>query len=98
MLSLLDRNLKLQSHYNEDYELTEKTCLISDYDFDEIVLTNDQLIELVNEKIKQFYKTASKSEKDRFNEIVKTASKFETFKEYFNVSLKESQKGEREWN
>ena len=55
LLKLLDENIKLENHYNSNFELTDKSCLIDYSKADEkIILTNDQLIEIVNKKINQF--------------------------------------------
>ena len=100
MLSLLDQNLKLESHYNKDWQLTDKVNLINFQNSDEkIILTNDQLIEMVNKKMKQFLKTASRKERGQFNDKIKTAyENFDSFKAFYDYSLKQIEKEGSEWN
>lgn len=99
LLNLLDKNLALEIYYNDDFELTDKTQLINYSKPEEKkVLTDEQLIEVVNKKINYFLKTANRKEIKEFKEVVKNASQFESFKNYYDVSLKQNQQGEREWN
>ena len=99
LLNLLDNNLKLETHFNSSFEITDKSCLINYLNSEEKTILNDnQLIELVNKKMNNFLKTASRKEIKEFNEKVNNAFKFESFKEYYNFSLKQNEQGEREWN
>lgn len=99
MLKLLDKNLNLESHYDSNYELTGKSRLINyENPEDEIILTDDQLVEMVNKKYNQFLKETSKKEAKQIKEIMKESSKFESFIEFYDLALNQNQKGEREWN
>ena len=99
MLKLLDENLSLENHYNADYELTDKSCLINYLNPEEkVVLTDNQLIETVNKKLNKFLRTASRKEVKQFNETIKNSFKFESFKDYYDFTLNQNQKGEREWS
>ena len=99
LLNHLDKNLRLESHFNSDYELTGKSRLIN-YSKPEqdLVLTDDQLIETVNKKINQFLKNASRKEVKQFNELIKNTSKYASFEEFYDLNLNKNQKEEREWN
>lgn len=99
MLKLLDENLYLESHYDSNYELTGKSRLINyEKPEEEIILTDDQLVEMVNQKYNQFLKEASRKEAKQIKEIIKESSKFESFTEFYDLALNQNQKGEREWN
>lgn len=99
MLKLLDENLYLESHYDSNYELTGKSQLINHRKpEEEIILTDDQLVEMVNKKYNKFLKESSRKEVKRIEEMIKQSSKFESFTEFYNLVLNQNQKGEREWN
>ena len=99
MLRLLDKNLNLESHYDSNYELTGKSRLINyEKPEEEIILTDEQLVEMVNKKYNQFLKESSRKEAKRIKEIIKESSKFESFTEFYDLALNQNQKGEREWN
>lgn len=99
MLNYLDKNVYLENEYDDNYQFTGNARLI-DYSNPEEdkILTNEQLIEVVNKKLNQFLKTASKIEQKQFNQIVKDASRYESFNEYCNQILKQNGKGEQEWS
>lgn len=99
LLNLLDKNLSIENEYDENFNFTGKSCLINyAKPNDEKILTNEQLMELVNKKINKFLDTASKSEQKQFKQIIKDATKYESFNEYYNQSLKQISKGEQEWS
>ena len=101
LLRMLDKNLALELHYDSNYEFTGKSCLVdySNPDLDEkVVLTDDQLQNLVNKKINKFLRNASPIEKKEFDELLKRAFKYESFKNYYNDILKQNQNGGFEWN
>ena len=99
LLNLLDDNLKLEHHYNSDYEMTEKSRLTSYLNPElEMVLTDEQLIEIVNKQMNRFLNNASRKERKEFTEKLKNTLKFESFKDYYENSLNQNQKGEPEWS
>ena len=98
LLKTLDKNLSLENHYDSNYGLTDKSRLINYLNDDEKILTDDQLIELVNKKLDKFMETAPRKDRKQFKEMINDAFKFESFKNYYNVTLKQNQKEEREWN
>ena len=99
MLHFLDDNLKLEIHFNENYELTDKSCLIDFSKSDKkTILTNDELITMVNKKYNHFLKTANKREINQLKEVLKNALKFDSFKNYYESILKQNEQGEREWS
>lgn len=99
MLKTLDNNLRIENHYDSNYELTDKVNLINYLKPDEeVVLTDEQLVQMVNKKLNKFLETAPRKDRKQFDELVKDACKFESFKNYYNDVLMQNQKGEREWN
>lgn len=99
ILNLVNKNLRLENHLNSNYERTGKSCLINILNPNEKnILSNDQLLEVVQKNINKFLKTASKKEVKNFNETIKNASKFESFKNFYDFDLQKIQEGELEWN
>lgn len=99
LLNILDNNLAIELHYNSNFEFTGKSCLINYLKPDEkVILTDNQLVEMVQNKIYHFNKEASISEKTQFNKYLNNALKYESFQNYYNEYIKQIQHGGFTWN